>query len=40
MMPAKESVVSVAVGRGWAAAATNRQLVRLFSASGLQVRDV
>ncbi|CAN0456889.1 unnamed protein product, partial [Ectocarpus sp. 12 AP-2014] len=36
MMPAKESVLSVAVGRGWAAAATNRQLVRLFSASGLQ----
>lgn len=40
MMPAKESVVAVAVGRGWAAAATNRQLVRLFSASGLQVPDI
>lgn len=38
MMPAGENVLAVSVGRGWAAAATDRQLVRLFTASGLQVR--
>ena len=37
-MPAGENVLAVSVGRGWAAAATDRQLVRLFTASGLQVR--
>ncbi|CAN0317268.1 unnamed protein product, partial [Laminaria digitata] len=36
MMPKGENVLGVAVGRGWAAAATDRQLLRLFTASGLQ----
>lgn len=38
MMPTGENVLTVSVGGGWAAAATDRQLVRIFSASGLQVR--
>lgn len=36
-MPKGENVLGVAVGRGWAAAATDRQFVRIFSGSGLQV---
>lgn len=36
-MPKGESVIGVAAGRGWAAAATDRQLVRIFTGSGLQV---
>lgn len=36
-MPIGENVLAVSVGRGWAAAATDRQLVRIFTSSGLQV---
>ncbi|CAM9719765.1 unnamed protein product, partial [Phaeothamnion confervicola] len=36
MLPACELVLLVAVGAGWAAAATNRRLVRVFTASGFQ----
>lgn len=38
-MPKGESVVGVATGRGWAAVATDRQLVRVFTTSGLQVNQ-
>lgn len=37
-MPKGESVVGVATGRGWAAAATDKHLLRVFTASGLQVK--
>lgn len=35
-MTAKESICSVAVGDGWIAIATNKQMLRLFSIGGVQ----
>ena len=35
-LAAKESICSVAVGDGWIAIATNKQMLRLFSVGGVQ----
>ena len=35
-LTAKESIRSVAVGDGWIAIATNKQMLRLFSVGGVQ----
>ena len=35
-MAAKESICSVAVGDGWIAVATSKQMLRLFSVGGVQ----
>ena len=35
-LTAKESICSIAVGDGWIAIATNKQMLRLFSVGGVQ----
>ena len=36
--PADEEVKAVAIGSGWAAAATNQHFLRVFTEAGLQVK--
>ena len=35
-LTSKESICSVAIGDGWIAIATNKQMLRLFSVGGVQ----
>ena len=35
-LPSKESVAAIATGNGWVAAATNKQLLRVFTVGGVQ----
>ena len=35
-LPSKESIATIAMGDGWIAMATNKQLLRLFTVGGVQ----